>query len=49
MKDLAGKGKKKKFIEENKYHEWYIWNGPKYVFERHLMRKSKKKQLRGEK
>ena len=31
MKDLAGKGKKKKFVEENKYHEWYIWNGPKYV------------------
>ena len=32
MKDLAGKGqkkKRKKFIEEIKYHEWYIWKGPK--------------------
>ena len=43
MKDLAGKGqKRKKFIEEIKYHEWYIWKGHKYVFERYSMRKSKK-------
>ena len=51
MKDLAGKGQKKEIIEENKYHVSGILNlGPKYVFERHLMMKSKKKnQLREEK